>query len=150
MYEYLIPWSLGLSTPFWTPDETKLSIRIICTLCWISKMKEKGISEKLNQNDEIFYLRTPIFYWKLLTNSVVDVYESFDWWKFIKSLRWNLIIFEKIVTISSYFSGVLMLSPTVLNSLHSTDAIPPPYWCYPPHVLMLSPYPYQLSLCSTE
>ena len=27
---------------------------------------------------------------------------------------------------------------TVLNSLHSTDAIPPQYLCYPPHVLMLS------------
>ena len=25
-----------------------------------------------------------------------------------------------------------MLSPTVLNSLHSTDAIPPQYWCCPP------------------
>ena len=27
---------------------------------------------------------------------------------------------------------------TVLNSLHSTNAIPPQYLCYPPHVLMLS------------
>ena len=47
-------------------------------------MKEKGISEKLNQNNEIFYLRTHIFYWKLLTNSAVDVCESFDWLKFVK------------------------------------------------------------------
>ena len=58
-------------------------------------MKEKGISEKLNQNNEIFYLRTHIFYWKLLTNSAVDVYESFNWWKFVKSLRRNLVIFRK-------------------------------------------------------
>ena len=58
-------------------------------------MKEKGISEKLNQNNEIFYLGTHIFHWKLLTNSAVDVYESFNWWKFVKSLRWNLVIFRK-------------------------------------------------------
>ena len=66
---------------------------------------------------------------------------------------------SKIITISSYFFAVLMLyptilmlfltrtdaippqywivftvlmlSPTVLSSLHSTDAIPLQYWCYP-------------------
>ena len=41
---------------------------------------------------------------------------------------------------------VLMLSPTVLNNLHSTDVIPhcteqpPQYWSYPPTVLKLSPW----------
>ena len=43
---------------------------------------------------------------------------------------------------------VLMLSPrmywcyppTVLNHLHSTEAIPPQYWSYPPTVLKLSPH----------
>ena len=35
--------------------------------------------------------------------------------------------------------AVLMLFPTVLNSLHSTDAILHMYWCYPLHLLMLSP-----------
>ena len=29
--------------------------------------------------------------------------------------------------------------PTVLNNLHSTEGIPPQYWSYPPHVLLLSP-----------
>ena len=47
-------------------------------------------------------------------------------------------------------STVLMLSLAVLNSLHSADAIPPQYWCYPPHVLMLSPAVLQLSLHSTD
>ena len=48
---------------------------------------------------------------------------------------------------------VLMISPNVLNTLHSTEAIPhctdviphcteqpPQYWRYPPHVLLLSPH----------
>ena len=69
----------------------------------------------------------------------------------------------KIITISSYFSAVLMLYPhntdaiphmywcypsTILNSLHSTDIIPhsteqpPQYRCYPSTVLMLSLHMY--------
>ena len=104
-------------------------------------MKEKGISEKLSQNNEIFYLCTHIFYWKLLTNSAVDVYESFDWRKFVKSLRFQ---------ISSYFSALLMLSP------NSTDAIPPQYWIASTvlmlshTILMLSPHVLMLSLHSTD
>ena len=72
-------------------------------------------------------------------------------------------------TVLTLSPTVLMLSPTVLNNLHSTEGIPhsteaiaqhvlplsphstegiPPqywcypqhYWCYPPHVLMLSPH----------
>ena len=37
----------------------------------------------------------------------------------------------------------------VLNTLHSTDAIPRQYWSYPPTVLMLSPK-VPNSLCSTD
>ena len=63
-----------------------------------------------------------------------------------------------------YSLHVLMLSPTVLNNLHSTEAIhhsteaipprywcyPPQYWCYPPYVMMLSLHVLMLSPACTD
>ena len=105
---------------------------------------------KLNRNNKIFYLPTCIFYWKLLTNSAVDVYESFDWRKFVKVSD----------GISKYFEN----NYNFKLFLCSTDAIPLQYYAIPPQywiastVLMLSPHStdalplhvLMLSLCSTE
>ena len=46
-------------------------------------------------------------------------------------------VLRRLLSTAGYWTAyeVLMLSPTVLNSLRSSDAIPPQYWCYPPAVL---------------
>ena len=42
-------------------------------------------------------------------------------------ILWKFVIFQIFIS-------------TVLSNLHSTDVIPPLYWCYPPTVLKVSPH----------